>query len=127
MKKYILILLTLLLTMLISACGSGTEAEADFQTIELNEVLTKQEEGFTIVDVREHSEYEAGHIEGAINKPLSELKDGDFDPLQPDLSYVIICETGNRSAEASEILADEGFDVVNVADGMSSWDGKVVD
>ncbi|GEN44559.1 rhodanese-like domain-containing protein [Alkalibacillus haloalkaliphilus] len=125
MKKNLLLITIISVLTLLAACGD-TEVEADYQTIDLDEVLTKQEEGYTIVDVREVNEYEAGHIEGAINKPLSELREGNFEPLVDDEPYVIICETGNRSQQASDLLSKESYDVINVSEGMSTWQGDVV-
>ncbi|GAA0465378.1 rhodanese-like domain-containing protein [Alkalibacillus silvisoli] len=125
MKKLTILMVLVTITLLM-ACND-TNVMADFQTIEIDEVLTKQEEGFTIVDVRETNDYEKGHIEGAINKPISEIQESKFSPLVKGEPYIIICETGNRSHEASEILSNEGYDVINVSEGMSSWDGEVVE
>ncbi|WP_017187634.1 rhodanese-like domain-containing protein [Alkalibacillus haloalkaliphilus] len=125
MKKNLIFITIITVLTLLVACG-GTEVEADYQTIELDEVLTKQDEGFTIVDVREVNEYEAGHIDGAINKPLSEIREGNFESLVDDEPYVIICKTGNRSQQASDLLSKQGFDVINVSEGMSSWQGDIV-
>lgn len=67
-------------------------AEIDFDEIESldNPVL---------VDVREADEYRAGHLPGAINRPLSELKAGDC--ILPESGVcVLYCTVGMRSREA---------------------------
>lgn len=116
-----LMLLAVLGVLLLSACGQG----ADYETIQIDEVAAKQEAGYTVLDVREAYEYEQAHIPGAENKPLSLLQSGDFEGLQEDAKYVVICQSGNRSKQASDLLLEEGYDFVNVAQGMSSWEGAV--
>lgn len=121
MKKlsWLLVVFVLLLT----ACGTKT-AES-YETIGIDEVQQKQEGGSIVLDVREVEEFAEGHIIGAINAPLSELKKGNRFDLDSAEDYVVICRSGNRSKEASELLFNEGYAVVNVSEGMSSWTGEV--
>ncbi|MDN3450024.1 rhodanese-like domain-containing protein [Planococcus sp. APC 3906] len=121
MNKRLMLLLAVLGVLLLSACGQG----AGYETIQIDEVAAKQEAGYTVLDVREAYEYEQAHIPGAENKPLSLLQSGDFEGLQEDAKYVVICQSGNRSKQASDLLLEEGYDFVNVAQGMSSWEGAV--
>ena len=104
---------------------SDIEITAPYQTITLDDSEDYVADGYIVADVREVDEYESGHIPDAINAPLSELEMGELGPLEEDEKYVIICRSGNRSATASDILADLGFDVVNVSEGMSTWQGDV--
>ena len=83
-----------------------------------------QDNGAIVVDVREPSEFAAGHIIDAINLPLTQIQKGNRDGLSKDKSYVIICQSGNRSIEASNFLSEDEFDVTNVSEGMSSWTGE---
>lgn len=103
----------------------AAEVGATYETIDLDDIEAYVAEGYIIADVREIDEYESGHIPGAINAPLSALQNGDFSALDPDEKYIIICRSGNRSVTASEILTEEGFHVVNVSEGMSTWPGEV--
>jgi len=96
-----------------------------FETIDIDEINNYVSDGYTVVDVREVGEYETGHIPQALNVPLSHLETGEFDSLNKGDPYVIICRSGNRSQTASQILTTEGYDVVNVSEGMSSWAGNV--
>lgn len=105
---------------LLSACGSD-----GYETIAIEEVEAKQQEGYQVIDVREPLEYEVAHIVGAENVPLSELREAQFSGLSTDEQYVVICQTGNRSQEASAILHEAGYQVVNVSEGMSTWQGDV--
>lgn len=74
-----------------------------------------------VVDVRETSEWESGHIAHAILVPLVTVPErlGVFDGSP---NYVV-CRSGGRSANACAFLADQGIEVVNVAGGMLAWTG----
>ncbi|RLQ91627.1 rhodanese-like domain-containing protein [Falsibacillus albus] len=81
-------------------------------------------EALNIIDVRETEEVKAGKIPGAVNVPLSilEFKYQDLDKAKP---YIIVCRSGGRSAQASQFLEGQGFDVTNMSGGMMSWNGTV--
>lgn len=69
-----------------------------------------------LVDVREKSEWDKGHIDGAILLPLSELQDGiDAKTLEKKLSKNRIvythCVVGKRYLTGSDILQKSGFEV----------------
>ena len=63
-----------------------------------------------ILDVRTPEEFAAGHLDGAI---LVDIKDPSFDTklaaLDPSVSYVVYCRSGNRSAQAVERMKAAGF------------------
>lgn len=120
MKKWSWLIIVFVL---LTACGART-AE-DYETIELKDIQQQVDKGAIVLDVREVEEFEEGHIIGAINVPLSELKKGNRADLDSAEQYIVICRSGNRSKEASDILAGDGYDVVNVSEGMSSWTGEV--
>ena len=79
-----------------------------------------QKEDITILDVREVDEFQAGHIEGALNTPLSTLENG-YEQLDASKRYYVICQGGMRSERACQFLETKGFDVVNVEGGMNQW------
>ena len=79
-----------------------------------------QKEDITILDVREVEEFQSGHIEGALNAPLSTLDKG-YEQLDASKRYYVICQGGMRSERACQFLEAEGFDVVNVEGGMNQW------
>ena len=64
----------------------------------------------TIIDVRTAEEFEAGHLEGAIN---IDVESGDFDQLVSELDlngeYQLYCRSGRRSAIATQKMQDLGF------------------
>jgi rhodanese-related sulfurtransferase len=74
-----------------------------------------------VVDVREPDEFAAGHIEGAINLPLSR-----FSPDQlPDVggkTLVLQCAGGKRSGMALDRCAEAGAAVdTHLAGGIGAW------
>jgi len=75
----------------------------------------------SLVDVREVEEFEALHLEGAQNLPLSQLAD-TYDQLDKDLLYYVICKSGMRSARACQFLAEQGYDVINVQGGVTAFE-----
>lgn len=121
MKKWLLAVVAVSILAL-AACSNDS---ASYETIDLDEVEAKMEEGFVVLDVREPDEFAEGHISSAQNKWLSALQQGDFSALSKEEKYIVICRSGNRSQTASEILVNEGYEVVNVSAGMSSWTGAV--
>lgn len=83
--------------------------------------MYKENNSLSIIDVREDYEYGMGHIPGAQSAPLSQF------PLQlkNDQTYYVVCQSGGRSAIACQMLKENGYDVINVEDGMYSWKGAV--
>ena len=79
-----------------------------------------KKENLTILDVREVEEFQVGHIEGAVNVPLSTLDKG-YEQLDTSERYYVICQGGMRSERACQFLEAKGFDVVNVEGGMKHW------
>ena len=80
-----------------------------------------QNEQLSLVDVREVEEFEALHLEGARNLPLSQLAD-TYEQLDKDQIYYVICKSGMRSARACQFLAEQGYDVINVQGGMTAFE-----
>lgn len=80
-----------------------------------------QNEQLSLVDVREVEEFQTLHLEGAQNLPLSQLAD-IYDQLDKDLLHYVICKSGMRSARACQFLAEQGYDVINVQGGMTTFE-----
>lgn len=74
----------------------------------------------TLVDVREPQEFARGAIPGAINLPLSTLREHIM-TLDKTKSYVLYCQVGLRGYLAERILKQHGFDVANLSGGWLSW------
>lgn len=100
---------------------------------ELQQMLSHNKD-LLLVDVRESSEHEQGHIEGAMLVPrgiLEAAADPTYPKHQPVLSaarkrpIVLYCATGGRSALAAYTLQLMGFEnVVSLDGGFVRWAGE---
>jgi rhodanese-related sulfurtransferase len=80
----------------------------------------------TLIDVRTPAEFEAGHIPGAVNVPLDELK-GSLDELCTVLDdhhdVVLVCRSGARAGQAQEALQAAGLTSPAVlSGGIVDWE-----
>ena len=78
-------------------------------------------EGARLVDVRTPAEYRAGHIDGAVNIPVSELGSRTQELGTKDGPIVVYCQSGARSGRAKQILAGAGFTEVHNLGGIGRW------
>ncbi len=87
---------------------------------ELRSVIARQNPAITVIDVREPSEYEEGHIEGAENIPLGDIHKAAHDLADFDAVY-LYCRSGGRSALGCQILQGAGVPAVNLEGGYIAW------
>ena len=73
-----------------------------------------------VVDVRQPAEWKAGHIDGALHIPLSQLA-RQLDQLPHGKTIVTVCRTGHRSGIAARTLTRAGHDVLNLKGGINAW------
>lgn len=73
-----------------------------------------------VLDVREPDEWARGHIEGATHIPLGELQER-VGEVPNDQQVLCVCAVGGRSGMATQYLATEGRDAVNLDGGMHAW------
>ncbi|MDB1923915.1 FAD-dependent oxidoreductase [Clostridium tertium] len=86
----------------------------DFRQVNVDKVRKLVESGAYIIDVREIREYENGHIKGAKNIPLSQLRER-INEIPKDIPVYLHCRTGQRSYNAALALQNLGYrNVYNV-------------
>jgi len=79
---------------------------------------------YQLLDVRQPSEYEQGHLSGARLIPIKELP-GRLDELDPDKPVLAYCAVGGRSRAAAQYLSGQGFNqVYNLSGGIKAWHGR---
>jgi len=78
--------------------------------ISFREASRRVQNGAVWLDVRYPSEYQNDKLPGAINVPLSEVRNM-FSVLDPAREYIVYCQSGRRSAAAAFLFAQRGFDV----------------
>ncbi len=131
MKKYMIIIgILLVVTILALGCSSdGEESEAGVNTINAEEAmeLMASGDGFILVDVRTQAEYDEGHIEGAVLLPLDQLETLSEEQLtDKEATLFVYCRSGSRSAQASQLLVDLGYQNVYDFGGIVDWPGEIV-
>ncbi|MDQ0156413.1 rhodanese-like domain-containing protein [Robertmurraya andreesenii] len=78
-----------------------------------------------LIDVREPNEFEAGHILGARNIPLSQLK-MRMKEIRPDKPVYLYCQSGIRSGRAAQTLYRKGYkELSHLQGGFKKWSGKI--
>jgi rhodanese-related sulfurtransferase len=78
---------------------------------------------FVILDVRTQQEYTNGHLPKAVNLDFYSGRFKDSAKLlDKNLTYLVYCQTGARSAAAAEIMVELGFkDIYNMTGGITEW------
>ncbi len=90
-------------------------------TVSVADAAALRDDGAFMLDVREPDEWAAGHIPGATLIPLGELA-ARTDEVPHDQQIVVVCRSGNRSAQGRDILLEAGFPAVtSLEGGMTDW------
>ncbi len=100
--------------------GFAVESVPQITVHELAEWIEQGRE-ITVIDVREHSEWLAGHIEGAVHLPMLEAPARRAE-VPPDRPKAVLCAGGLRSSTAISALKRHGLQGwYNVTGGMTAW------
>ncbi len=86
--------------------------------------LMSHETGSLLLDVREDSEYQTGHIKDSVHIPMGALASRVSELNQYKNKNIILgCRSGSRSGRACRILKKKGFDKVhNLRGGVLAWE-----
>ena len=112
--------LLLALVLLLTACAKAASYEQITQ--EDAKQIMDTTNGYILLDTRTREEYDQSHIPGALTIPHTEIAQRAEEEL-PDKDQVILvyCRSGNRSKQASEILAELGYTNVKEFGGINTW------
>ncbi|PFA24303.1 MULTISPECIES: rhodanese-like domain-containing protein [Bacillus cereus group] len=78
-----------------------------------------------LIDIREADEFNAGHILGARNIPLSQIR-MRYKELRQDQPVYLYCQSGFRTGRAAQYLKKQGYkDFYQLQGGFKSWTGKI--
>ena len=78
-----------------------------------------------LIDIREADEYNAGHILGARNIPLSQIRLRHKE-LRQDQPVYVYYQSGFRTGRAAQYLKKQGYkDFYQLQGGFKSWTGKI--
>lgn len=89
---------------------------------------THNEGSYVLIDVRQPSEYEMGHIPGALFMPLMEFESKLFE-LPSDRDLIFYCRTGGRSVAAALLAQDAEVTsgrVYNLLGGILKWSNRMM-
>jgi len=99
------------------ARGYPVETMKSMDTKELRERLDE----VMLIDIRQRSEWEEGHIPGAIHFEGGRVAWEDL-PFPHDKPLAIQCSSGNRSMSVSSVLRRRGYhNVIQVEGGIKGW------
>jgi rhodanese-related sulfurtransferase len=112
-----------MLAIMLVVAMSLTSCSATYKNVTATEAqqLVREKSNLIILDVRTQAEYDSGYIPNALLIPVDELADrlGELDMTKPILVY---SQNGVRSAQASQIVVDNGFSrVYNLEGGIIAW------
>ena len=120
--------------LVLTGCGSSADDKTagdkkTYRQVSPEEAaaMMEEESDYIILDVRTQEEYETAHIPGAICIPNETIGTEDI-PELPDKEQLILvyCRSGNRSKQASEKLAKQGYTNIVEFGGINSWTGETV-
>lgn len=75
-----------------------------------------------LLDVRTPGEFASGTIKGAKNIDIMSASfKSAISKLDKEKEYFLLCRSGNRSGQACNIMAKEGFKVYNLKGGVGEW------
>ena len=112
--KFYAVLFVLFLVNL--GCGQSTSKP-------ITEVSQKELKTVILVDVRTPGEFQAGHLDNALNINWFDPDFArQFEAIDKDKTIYLYCKKGGRSAKAQEKLASIGYrNVVNLEGGYDAW------
>jgi NADPH-dependent 2,4-dienoyl-CoA reductase/sulfur reductase-like enzyme/rhodanese-related sulfurtransferase len=94
----------------------GDHPQLDVEAV----AATRSGESPYLVDVRTPEEYADGHIPGAINIPVDDLR-ARLGELPRDRQIAVYCQVGHRGYLATRILRQTGFQAANVGGGYATY------
>ena len=121
MKRIFALLFALCLLVL---AGCGQQTDAAYRQISQEEAKEMMDAGDAVVlDVREQSEYDEGHIPGAVLLPVGSIDEDTAAAVIPEKSTTVLvyCRSGNRSKTAAAALAELGYTDVCEFGGINTW------
>ena len=79
-------------------------------------------QGARVIDIRDKSQFDSGHIVNSINIPAAQL-DGERDKrLKSSKSIILVCDSGSKSSQCIAPMKKSGREnIFNLQGGLASW------
>ncbi len=109
--------------------SSGNESAQVANALTYSSVKQQLIDGAKLIDVRTAEEYAGGHIEDSELLPLADIQSGTLPASSKDATLYVYCRSGNRSAQAKQLLEQAGYtkvvDLGAITD-VASIGGKII-
>lgn len=119
------IFVVLLAALVLAGCGGAPAQDASgYQQISQEEAKARMDAGQGVVlDVREQSEYDSGHIPGAVLLPVGSITEDTAAAVIPskETEVLVYCRSGSRSKKAAKALAELGYTGIYEFGGIRTW------
>lgn len=115
MKKTLVVSGVVAVLMVVGACRVHAQATTSEQAHRW------VDDGALLLDVRTPEEFAAGHVEGAVNIPVQNLAERMAEVGPQDRPVVVYCRSGARSARATAMLKEAGYQQLLDLGPMSAW------
>jgi rhodanese-related sulfurtransferase len=130
-RVYLLMAVFVVLALALTACAPGPTAPAAAAQVSIDQLgsdvdvatvnALRGRNDVVILDVREQSEYDAGHIPGVTLIPLNDVPNR-LNEIPKDKPVIVTCRSGNRSGQATDFLRQQGYtNVHNMTGGINAW------
>jgi rhodanese-related sulfurtransferase len=118
----IIFVISLILAALSGCISTTTPEKTQYTDVSIQQAKEMIDRGDVfILDVRTQEEYDTGHIKNSTLIPVQVL-DKRLNELPRDKKILVYCKAGGRSAQASEILVNNGFkEIYNMKGGITDW------
>lgn len=101
-------------------CCAETGSVQDITPTDYQDQFVAASTTHLLLDVRTPEEFATGHIQGAVNIPVQSLE-SRLSEVPDDQPIVVYCRSGNRSAQASQILVQAGYNGIYDLGGVNDW------
>lgn len=104
-----------------SCCeANSTEAVQSISPSEYQDQFAIPQADHLLIDVRTPDEFASGHLHGAVNIPVESLA-SRLSEVPNGQPIIVYCRSGNRSATASQVLAQAGYSSIYDLGGINDW------
>jgi rhodanese-related sulfurtransferase len=116
----------ILITILMSFSFFGLLGQANkFKTVDVAEFAKAvSDTSYVVLDVRTPAEHAEGHIPGThfnIDVLVDSYIETALKTLPKEKPVALYCRSGNRSKSAARILAEKGYQVLELGSGFRGW------
>ena len=130
-NKFLVMVLAFAIPFACVGCSDGEGSSTPISYTQISQAeawkLMQTENGYIIIDARTQSEYDEGHIPGAILIPEYEIASrAENELLDKNQLILVYCRSGRRSKIAAEELVKLGYTNVKEFGGIIDWEYEIV-